>query len=233
MSRKWTFQELQMLKELYPDTPVEVIAEKLNRGIEAIYRKAKQESIERSVEWKSKMQQMFKENLIKHGEKSRFRKGDVPFTKGKKIADYMSSSGLEKFKKTHFKKGSIPHNTKPLFSERLRGDGYIEIKVRESGKNYEMKHRWLWKCYYGKIPNGYNVEFKDGDKTNVSIDNLVLRTRKENIINNTLLNEVSVAKRFFKVKSKEEYNYIKSNFPELLNAQILKNKINLIIKNNE
>lgn len=37
-------------------------------------------------------------------------------------------------------------------------------------------HRYVWEHYNGEIPEGYHIHHKDGDKSNNSIENLVLWT---------------------------------------------------------
>ncbi len=67
----------------------------------------------------------------------------------------MSEECIQKSIKTRFiKKGNIPKNVKPLFSERISKDGYIEIKVFENNhpkSNYVLKHRWEWQNYNSQI----------------------------------------------------------------------------------
>lgn len=80
--------------------------------------------------------------------------------------------------KTSFKKGHTPANHKPLYSERINKNGYIEIKVPEinpytgTPTRYRLKHQWVWERHYGKVTRGHILHFIDGDRTNCSIDNL-------------------------------------------------------------
>lgn len=98
-----------------------------------------------------------------------FEKGMKTWNKGVK-----NSTG---FSETRFKKGDTPHNTRPDFSERICSkDGYKLIKV--DGK-FIYKHRWLWEQHNGKIPDGYHVAFKNKDKTDIRIENLILVSQKE------------------------------------------------------
>lgn len=46
-------------------------------------------------------------------------------------------------------------------------------------KNFELKHRFLYKQHYGNIKKGYAVIFKDGNKFNLEIDNLIAIKRSE------------------------------------------------------
>lgn len=113
-----------------------------------------------------------------------FKKGNVPFNKGKKWADYVSKKGQENSRKTTFKKGNIPHNHRPVGSERITKDGYIEIKIKEPNK-WQLKHRYIYEKKYGKIPDGMNLIFLDGNKQNIELSNLKLVSRAEDLIMNT------------------------------------------------
>ena len=107
-----------------------------------------------------------------------YKKGHIPANKGTK--------GLTGANKTSFKKGNIPYNHKEIGSERITKDGYIMIKVRDGclNKNWELKHRWLYEKEYGKIPEGYNLIFLDGNKQNLDLDNLKLVSKSEDLIMN-------------------------------------------------
>lgn len=67
-------------------------------------------------------------------------------------------------------------NSLPIGSETVFR-GVIHIKTQR-GK-WEPKHRWLWEQERGPIPEKHIVVFRDGDKNNVVIENLMLVTRHE------------------------------------------------------
>ena len=105
------------------------------------------------------------------GRTGRFEKGNISYNKGRK------GICAEGCKKTWFKKGNIPKNYRPIGSERVTKDGYIEIKIADSSK-WKLKHRVIWEQENGKVPHGYAIIFKDGNKLNIDIDNLMLVSRK-------------------------------------------------------
>jgi len=126
----------------------------------------------------------FKKNHnLDSGLTGRYEKGNVPYNKGKKWDEYMTKEAQEKSKRTTFKKENIPHNYRPVGSERINADGYIEVKIADPNK-WEMKHRVIYEEYYGTIPKGYNVMFADGNKLNLEIDNLILVSKSEDLIMN-------------------------------------------------
>lgn len=95
----------------------------------------------------------------------RFKRGHATWNKGAK--------GLPSFSpETTFKKGNRPVNAKPVGTERISKDGYIEVKVAEP-KKWMTKHRHIWEQYHGKtVPRGHIVIFMDGDNRNFAIENL-------------------------------------------------------------
>lgn len=117
-------------------------------------------------------------------ENGQFKKGRKPFNKGKKWSDYMSEEGQEKVRKNLFKKGNITYNTRPVGDERIDAkDHYVYIKIAEPNK-WQLKHRYIYKQKYGKIPKGYNLIFADGNKYNFDLDNLILVSNAELLIMN-------------------------------------------------
>ena len=115
-----------------------------------------------------------------------YRKGIAPANKGKKWDEYMSKEGQERSRKTCYKKGNIPANHREVGEERITVDGYVEIKVRDrcGNKNWELKHRYIYEQHYGKIPDGYNIIFLDGNKLNLDISNLKAVSKAEDLIMN-------------------------------------------------
>ena len=96
----------------------------------------------------------------------------------------------EKSRATQFKAGNLPHNTKPIGYERLSKSGYIEVKVKmrptalTDGKrcndNFVPKHKLVWEAANGPVPEGCIVVFKDGNKQNITLENLSCITRRQN-----------------------------------------------------
>lgn len=116
------------------------------------------------------------------GRATRFQKGRTPFQKGKKIEEWMSPEGIANSVKGRFKKGRPSQNIRPVGSERVNVDGYIEIKIAEPSK-WRQKQRVVWEAEHGPVPDGYMVSFIDGNKQNCALSNLRLITRADNLRN--------------------------------------------------
>lgn len=109
---------------------------------------------------------------INNGLTGRFKKGNIPVNKGKKG---FCPKGCEK---SWFQKGHIPKNHRPVGSERISKDGYVEIKVEEPNK-WRLKHRVIWEKENGAIPKDCAILFLDGNSQNLNINNMQLIRRAE------------------------------------------------------
>jgi len=72
------------------------------------------------------------------------------------------------------------YETKPIGSERFN-NGYLIRKVA-SGKgrlNWKFVHHILWEEAGREIPPGHVLYFKDGDKTNLTLENIGITTKQE------------------------------------------------------
>ena len=107
---------------------------------------------------------------LKTGRTGCFEKGIKTWNKG--LKGYMGANS------TSFKKGNTPFNHKPVGHERITVDGYVEIKTAEPNV-FELKHRQIWEQQHGKIPDNYVLVFKNMNKQDCRIENLMLISRAE------------------------------------------------------
>ena len=126
----------------------------------------------------------------------RFQKGQKSWNKGKTWEEMgINEETQERMRRRCFKKGQVHDRPdgwiKPIGYERLSRDGYIEVKVRDSATdgvqpkvpgqfncNYRMKHHVVYEQAHGPIPEGCNIVFANGDKTDFSPENLVAVPRR-------------------------------------------------------
>jgi hypothetical protein len=173
----FTEEHLEIIRKMYADTPNKVIATWMPHSSTSISKKANQMGLKKTKEyirengrtiaaaqWKE-----LKENGLEL--KSNFKKGHVPWCKGKK----MSPEHIAKLTGV-FKKGQQPHNTLPIGSIR-NINNYNEIKY--------ANHKWMalarynWEQVHGPVPKDMCVFKLDQDKYNDDISNLCLVSRKD------------------------------------------------------
>lgn len=170
--KPWTKEEIDILIKLYPDHFAKEICEILHRKKASVYYmvaklglKATPEKISRSGSLSA-----HHPNVIAH----RFKKGQTPANKGKKVSPELYA----KMQPTMFKKGQVSLNKRPVGSERVNVDGYIEVKVADPSK-WRLKNRVVWEQHYGAIPPGHNIQFKDHNPLNCTIENLYIISQAE------------------------------------------------------
>jgi len=119
--------------------------------------------------------------------KGQFKTGGTPWNKGK---PYPSTG---RTKDTQFKTGEVRGKAaqllQPIGAERITKDGYLQVKVRNdvhSSKRWKAVHLILWEQHNGKVPDGHIVVFRDGDKSNITIENLECISRSENLRRNSI-----------------------------------------------
>lgn len=104
-----------------------------------------------------------------------FQKGQPSHNKGVK----MSPEVYEKARATMFKPGNRPHNAVPVGTVVMATIGYYKEKIAEPDE-WEFCHIKAWKDAHGEVPEGMIVSFKDGNREDWSIENLILLTKEEN-----------------------------------------------------
>lgn len=180
--KRWTKEEDALVMQHYPHCTMAVLSDILaGRSKMSIAGRA----------WKLGVRKT--EEYIKTAPNSgRFEKGVIPYTKGEKREEYMSAEGIENCKKTQFKKGNKPHTYLPIGTE-IMVSGYMYVKVADVSRarkceNWKQKHRLLWESVNGPIPEGHNIQFKDGNPMNITIDNLYIISKEEQMKNNSFVN---------------------------------------------
>jgi len=111
-----------------------------------------------------------KNHNLSSGLNGRFNLGRVPHNKGKK--------GVGGWEPTQFKKGNKPWNYLPVGTERVNSDGYVDVKITDP-KTWKQKHLIIWEEANGPIPKGHVLIFGDGNPKNVTLENLILVSRKQ------------------------------------------------------
>ena len=159
---KWTNEEKEYLKSIVKNNSYKEITKKMNDRFNCDFSEGQ-------------IKGFMARNKLVTGRGGHFKKGSIPWNKG---LSYMPNN-----KETRFQKGNIPHGHREVGSERIIRDGYIEIKVAEPNV-WDLKHRAIYREYYGEISDGHNIIFADGNKMNFDIDNLIAVSKSEMLILN-------------------------------------------------
>jgi hypothetical protein len=187
MKRKckfWTPEEEEQLRTLYPDTPTKDLAKRFGRTLGQVYRKANKMGLNKSEVYLASPHACRLRRGDHIGAKTQFTKGQKPWNAG--------MTGLKpkgRSAETTFKTGNKPHTWKPIGTERITDDGYLQRKVSDTGyppRDWVGVHVLVWQEHHGPIPKGCTVVFKNGNKQDVRIENLEMISRQELMRRNTI-----------------------------------------------
>jgi hypothetical protein len=183
--RAWTAKEDKALRGIYPRVSTSKLARQLDRSESSVYMRAYVLGIRKSAEYLASPDAFRFRRGYHAGWEHRFKKGQTPANKGLRRRGW----GPGRMKETQFKKGTMPHNTRPVGSERVCKDGYLERKVAETGyirNDWRSVHVLTWEEANGPVPKGHAVVFKDGNKKRIALENLELVSRAELMARNTV-----------------------------------------------
>lgn len=195
--RIWSDPELDYLREAYPSASTAAMAAHLGRPIATVYQKALSLGLRKTAEFiadPASRCRLHKGTTA--GAKTKFEKGATPHNKGQRMPGYWAGRMRETMFQPGTRQGAAAANWVPVGTILPDGDGYLRIKVREAGAGeptgFGNKHAWVqlhrktWREHHGEIPAGHIVTFKDGDKTNCAIENLVLMSLADNARRNAM-----------------------------------------------
>ena len=136
--------------------------------------------------------------------KGNFKKGHIPFNKGKKMTEYISESSLEKIKQTQFKPGQTAaeksNNWKGGVQEMTNDVVYLYSGVGQRIR----RPKYVYEFHNGKIPKGWILYHLDQNKHNDNIDNLIAIPRAVLM----KINAGRLAANYHEIKQEVE-NYLK------------------------
>jgi hypothetical protein len=104
------------------------------------------------------------------GRTGQFAKGHISANKGKRCPEGIGGRSPNA-RRTQFKPGQEPHNTKFLGHERVHPGGYVLVSVDEPNphtgyaRRYVLKHVHLWEQLNGPVPDGHCLKCL-GDRSN-------------------------------------------------------------------
>ena len=174
--KKYSQEFIAQILADYPHMSTHDIAVKYGLTISKVHGIAIIRNVKKSPEYMADMLARTNKNLLESGKVYRYKKGESPWNKGK----YMRVSVA-----TEFTKGQMPHNYRPVGSERITVDGYKEKKIADPNK-WKGMHILLWEEVNGPVPPRHKVVFKDNNKLNISIDNLLCLSYEDAMKRNSI-----------------------------------------------
>lgn len=192
--RVWNAEEDRVLRTLYPDTPTARLATQLRRSRIAVYARARYLGVEKSEAYRnSPYACRLRRGGTNHpGRATQFQKGMVPHNKGLRRPGYARG----RMRETQFKKGQrngvAALRYMPVGATRLI-EGYLYRKVSDIPNvpytvNWKQEHYLLWTKARGPVPPGHRLRFKNGDKTDIRLDDLELVTPRQMMARNSVHN---------------------------------------------
>lgn len=210
----FTAAEDKFIRDNYLTMPIKPLGDKIGRSYTGVMNRIKVLGL--------KLPQDIRDQRKKIGQ---IKKGNVSFNKGKKQTEYMSAQAIARTKKTRFKKGNAPHNTKEkdgvitIRNDRMKSGKLIQYKyIRLSLGVWYPYHQHKWEKKYGKIPASHCLWFKDGNSLNCKLSNLELITRAENMKRNTIQRYPKEVQSSIKLLSKLN-NTIKTHEQQTIRPQ--------------
>ena len=180
--KQWTSEEYWRYQKRYPKGMYEFVRD--NSWGVGSKKMAEMTNEKFGTNWtETGMKQFRQRHGIKSGVTGWYRKGRSPGNKGKKQEEYMSLEAIERTKKTRFKPGQSPVNQLPVGSIVVGSIGYKMIKLSMTGnyrERWEFLHKYIWRQHHGEIPKDMLISFKDGNRLNCDIDNLMMLSKGEN-----------------------------------------------------
>lgn len=179
----WTPDQIELLREHYPDKLTADLIDLIGRDLHSIYAKASELGIKKSAAFLASP--AAGRTNGRQGIGTRFEKGHQTWNAG---THYVAGG---RSAETRFKKGSRPVNWMPIGSERLSKEGYLQRKMTNTGitrRDYVPVHHIVWIEHNGPIPQGHRIIFKDSNKQNIVIENLDCISLADNMRRNSLHN---------------------------------------------
>jgi HNH endonuclease len=189
--RLWEPADDALLTARYLDVSTSLVARELRRSVAATYGRAQKLGLKKSAAYLVSPVACRLRRGDNVGAGTRFRKGNAPANKGLRRPGW----GPGRMKQTQFKKGErngvAVRLYRPIGTERISVDGYLERKVNDDlplQRRWRAVHLLVWEAANGPVPKGHAIAFRNGDKRDIRIENLECITRRALMARNTVHN---------------------------------------------
>jgi HNH endonuclease len=187
--RLWSADDDEALRLAYQDTPTHAVARRLRRSLTAIYARAGLLGLKKSAAYLLSPDACRLRRGDHVGARTRFGKGHAPANKGLRRPGWFRGRMRETQFKRGERRGVALKLWKPIGTERVSKDGYLERKINNDlplQRRWRAVHLILWESVHGPVPRGHAVAFRNGDKSDIRLDNLDLITRRALMARNTV-----------------------------------------------
>ena len=191
MHRLWLAGDDAVLREIYPGASTAAVAQCMGRSIAATYGRAEILGLHKSAAYLASPAACRLRRGDHVGARRRYPKGHVPANKGLRRPGWAPG----RMKETQFKKGTLGGRAaevvKPVGAERINADGYRDRKINNDlpfYRRWRAVHVLTWEAEHGPVPRGHLVAFANNDKTDIRLENLELRSRRDHMALNTVQN---------------------------------------------
>lgn len=183
MKRFWQDWEIEVVRAVYPYVSTAKLADAMGCTRDQIYRLADRLALKKTAAYLASPDACRMRRGDKLGAAFRFKPGHATWNKGTRYVAGGRSA------ETRFKPGTRPHTWRPIGSERVSKEGYLQRKIADTGctrRDYVGVHHLVWRLHGLEVPAGHALVFRDGDKRNFDINNLELISRRELMSRNTV-----------------------------------------------
>ena len=178
MARKWTDEEIEFLKMHAAEVTCTELLKMVNAEFGKTHSLSQLYGVKARLGIRSPNIGQFRKG-IRNSPITEFKKGQPTWNKG------ISYQPGGRCQDTQFKKGHMPHNHRPVGSERICY-GKIQIKIAEP-KTWEWLAVLIWQSVHKQaLPKDCIIRFANEDITDYSPDNLVAITKTQNVLLNQM-----------------------------------------------
>lgn len=189
--RLWSVADDAELRRVYPNTRTTDVARLLRRTEKAIYQRAKLLRLLKSAAYLASPVACRLRRGDNVGAAFRFQKGQTPFNKGLRRPGWAPGRMRETQFKAGVRQGVATKLWKPIGTERVSKDGYLERKVNDGlplQARWRAVHLVLWEEVHGPLAKGHAIVFRNGDKADIRLDNLECIARRALMLRNSVHN---------------------------------------------
>lgn len=191
--RLWNAADDAALRVAYPDAPTATIAQQLRRTLASVYVRAQACGLKKSAAYLASPAacRLRRRGEDHPGKATQFKPGQVPANKGLRRPGWAPG----RMRETQFKKGEragvAVRLYKPIGTERVSKDGYLERKVND---DLPLQARWrgvhliVWEATHGPVLPGHAIVFRNGNKADLRLDNFECITRRALMLRNSVHN---------------------------------------------